>query len=104
MPRESINSISKEEFDAICKRVDEKIETACLWCGKLTWMRTGQKFCKPACKTAYSRGVARAIQDKLLREQERWRDEREALVKEVARLTQENAKLRADYGNITRAS
>ena len=82
-----LNNLTPLELAEIRERLLNKREDRhCLWCEKVANMRRDQKFCKPACRAAYSYHVAQAAADNLAISRARWEKEKAELLHEISEL------------------
>lgn len=84
-----INDFTNAEISAMqaefVKRT-KKREAACMWCGTVKEMRPDQHYCKPQCRAAASREMARVAYEKLQMDNAAWVTERSELVHEISEL------------------
>ena len=91
-----LNNLTHLELAAMReKALAKRKERACVWCAKTVSMRSDQRFCCPACKTAFARAAAELRHARLLSEQRAWSLERISLREEIRELRREIARLTA---------
>jgi hypothetical protein len=89
MSKPILQTVTQEElieYQKIALSKRKQNDRECLWCGKVVSMRSDQKFCRPACRVAYSLATARIHYEALVKEQAVWQQERAAFVHEVSEL------------------